>query len=70
MAPDKQILSAISNEDRAVEIQRRLQDQETLKARKLLALATGSHLQALNITKDIITRQILAITQANGNSRK
>lgn len=64
MAPDKQILTAISKEDRNAEIQRRLQDQETQKARKLLALATGSHFEALNIAKKVISDQI---SKVNGN---
>jgi len=68
MAPDQQILTAISKEDRNLEIQRRLQDQESQKARKLLAMATGSHFDALNITKDIITKQIMNI-KVNGHDR-
>jgi len=58
MAPDQKILGVISKEDKNAEIQRRLQDQEILKARKLLALATGSHRDALFIAKDIIHEQM------------
>lgn len=67
MSPDKQILTAISREDLAVEIQRRLQDQESQKARKLLAMATNSHFQALQITKSLIES---SINKANGARRK
>lgn len=67
MAPDIKILGVISKEDQQVEIQRRLQDQETQKARKLLAMATGSHAQALFITKDIIMKQLADL---NVKSRK
>lgn len=61
MAPDKSILTVISKEQRSEEVQRRLQNQEVQKARRLLALATGSHVEALLISKDIITNQILGI---------
>jgi hypothetical protein len=57
MAPDSKILGVISKEDKMAEIQRRLQDQETQKARALLALAT-SHFEALNITKSLIEKQL------------
>jgi hypothetical protein len=57
MAPDNKILGVISKEDKMAEIQRRLQDQETQKARALLALAT-SHFEALNITKSLIEKQL------------
>ena len=70
MAPDKLILTVISKEDRNLEIQRRLQDQESQKARRLLAMATGSHFDALNITKDIITKQILKVKINGSNNRK
>lgn len=50
MAPDKQILTVISKEDKVAEIQRRLQEQETQKARALLASAVG-HFNALKITQ-------------------
>lgn len=69
MAPDNKILGAISKEDQNLEIQRRLQEQETQKARALLASAT-SHYEALKITKAQITKDILAVTQVNGSKRK
>lgn len=61
MAPDKSILTVISSADRNSEIQRRLQEQEVQSARRLLALATGSHVEAFLISKDIITKQILGL---------
>lgn len=61
MAPDKSILTVISSADRNSEIQRRLQEQEVQAARRLLALATGSHVEAFMISKDIITKQILGL---------
>lgn len=76
MAPDKQILTAISKEDKQMEIQRRLQDHEVQKARRLLAMATGSHFEALKITKSIIDEQINKVMKngnngnSNNNSRK
>lgn len=69
MAPDKLILTAISKEDQNMEIQRRLQDAETQKARNLLALVTG-HKQALDITKNRITQQIMQVSKINGHNRK
>lgn len=69
MAPDKLILTAISKEDQNMELQRRLQDFETQKARNLLAMVTG-HKQALDIHKDLILKQIMQITKTNGSSRK
>lgn len=65
MAPDQKILGVISKEDKMAEVQRRLQDQETQKARALLAAAT-SHFEALKITKDLITAQINKI---NGSDK-
>jgi hypothetical protein len=70
MAPEQKILGVISKEDQMAEIQRRLQDKETQKARKLLALATGSHYEALNITKDLILKQIMNVKNGNGTGRK
>lgn len=70
MAPDPKILGAISKEDLNDEIQRRLQDDEIQKSRRLLAMATGSHLSAIRISKDLITQQILTISKSNGNGRK
>jgi alpha/beta superfamily hydrolase len=71
MAPDNKILGVISKEDKMAEIQRRLQDQETQKARQLLAAAT-SHFEALKIAKNIIEEQIeKASGSINGaNKRK
>lgn len=66
MAPDRQILGVISKEDKMAEIQRRLQDQEVQKARKLLAAAT-SHFEALKITKNILEEQL---EKVNGSKRK
>lgn len=66
MAPDKQILTVISKEEKMVEIQRRLQDQEVQKARKLLASAM-SHFEAMKIMKNQIEEQVLKI---NGHKRK
>lgn len=66
MAPDQQILTVISNEDKDMEIQRRLQDHETQKARRLLAMATGSHLDALNIMKSHIMKQVMHVKKSNG----
>lgn len=57
MAPDQKILGVISKEDKAAEIQRRLQDQEAQKARKLLASAM-SHLEAMRFTKNMIEKKI------------
>jgi alpha/beta superfamily hydrolase len=57
MAPDNKILGVISKEDKMAEIQRRLQEQETQKARQLLAAAT-SHFEALKITKNLIEEQL------------
>lgn len=69
MAPDNKILGVISKEDQNNEIQRRLQDAETMKARRLLAMATGSHFEALKITKDLITEQITKVGK-NGHSNR
>lgn len=69
MAPDSKILGVISKEDKNAEIQRRLQDQETKKARELLASATN-HFEALKIAKDQITQQIENMIQGNGSKRK
>jgi hypothetical protein len=66
MAPDRLILTAISKEDKNEEIQRRLQDFEIQKARNLLAMVMG-HKQALDIAKDIITKQIMDLSKTNGN---
>jgi hypothetical protein len=63
VAPDKQILTVISKQERELEIQRRLQTNEVRKARQLLALATGTHLSALNIHKDLITQQIMKVSK-------
>lgn len=57
MAPDNQILTRISKEDKIAEVQRRLQDQEIQKARKLLAAAT-SHFEALKITKNLLEEKL------------
>lgn len=69
MSPDRLILTAISKEDRNAEIQRRLQDHETRKARDLLAMVMG-HKQALDFTKNLITQQIMDLSKVNGKSRK
>lgn len=69
MAPDTQILTAISREDQNMELQRRLQDHEIQKARNLLAMVTG-HKQALDIHKNLILRQIIQVQKADGSSRK
>lgn len=68
MAPDIQILTVISSEDKQQEIQRRLQDNETQKARKLLAMATGSHLSALRIMNDQIIKQVMEVKKVNGHN--
>jgi hypothetical protein len=65
MAPDKLILGVISKEDQEMEIQRRLQDQEAIKARKLLASAM-THFEALKLQKSMFTEQILKI-KPNGS---
>jgi hypothetical protein len=67
MAPDKSILGVISKEDRNAEIQRRLQDQETTKARQLLALAF-THLDAMKMTKSQIEKQLIGFNESNGHS--
>lgn len=57
MAPDIKILGVISKADKALEIQRRLQDHESQKARKLLASAM-SHFEAMKFTKDFIEKKL------------
>ncbi len=65
MAPEgTKILGLISKEDKMDEIQRRLQEQEARKARKLLAMAY-SHKDALFITKNIIEEQLAKLNGHN-----
>lgn len=71
MAPElNKILGVISKEDKALEIQRRLQEQETRKARNLLAQAS-SHAFALQTAKSIIEKQLEdVIKKINGSDSK
>lgn len=69
MAPDIKILGVISKEDRATEIQRRLQDQESQKARRLLASAM-THFEALKLMEKIIETQIDSNKKDNGQNRE
>lgn len=68
MAPDRLILIAISKQDKADEIQRRLRSEEAEKARKLLAMAM-SHKDALFFTKNIIEQQLEKLNGSDDKSR-
>lgn len=69
MAPDRLILTAISKQDKADEIQRRLRGAEAEKARKLLAMAM-SHKDALFYTKNLIEKQLEDLNGSNDKSRE
>lgn len=68
MAPDIKILTAISKSDLNDEIQRRLQDDEAQKARKLLSMVMG-HKDAFFFVKGMIENRIKKSGNGSNNNK-